>query len=316
MLKNFICADGVEYPVEKCLSECGCRWVRRCATMSFLREAGHERKWNGLPSVTQLINGTRKAYLSIVTDYSAKPGDSAFRIIGSRGHAKLEKTGGSFEITEETLTLNGITGTFDSLEVEGNEITLTDTKTSGAYAVAKALGIKRESKDVPIIGDDGKPVLLKSGKNKGQAKTKKEYEIVRVDPDYREWQLQLNYYALMVKAAGFAPTKLVVFSIPRDGGTWKAESYGVTEKTYMIPVPFLGENEVLSYFEMKKAALVAAMETKTMPPMCTPDECWEGRKCTGFCAGAEACRAHGDNPYFSAPVQDGEAQGGNSEADN
>jgi hypothetical protein len=311
MIAGIRCADGMVCTVEECSA--GCRMGSRCAPLAYLDMVTAERKWTGAPSVTQLIKGTREAYLMIKTGYIEDPQDAAFRVLGTRGHGLLEGHASKKSFTEERLELDGIHGTFDALEFEGSEIRLIDTKTSGAFKVARALGIQKQTHNIPVMDDAGKPVVFKSGPRKGMAKTRKEYTFSTGPADMRDWELQLNFYRCMVAEIPYQVTHQRIFAVVRDGGTHVAKSYGIDRKIYMIDVPFLPDAEVRQYFAEKRQLLLDAMATDKMPMVCDPSECWEGRKCRGFCKVAEVCRVAGC-PYLSEdpandvdPDQEGEA---------
>ena len=272
--------------------------------LTFLRMVAAEREWDGTPSVTQCINGTRMEYLKMTTDYWVNPDDSAFMALGSRVHLGLDSQG--VELSEFDVRLDDLKGTLDLLEpAPGGGYLLTDYKTSGSFKVAKALGW--EKVDVGQVDSDGSPVLYKSGKKKGQQVTKK--EVRKGKPDIWEWALQVNKYRLMARAALDAKgdrTKIVamrIFVISRDGGTWMAESRGVVENTASIPIEQYSDAKVEDYFERKSGALVEAMVDERLPGVCSEIENWQGRRCRDYCPVADACKAAGDNPHLGGVRQ-------------
>jgi len=57
----------------------------------------------------------------------------------------------------------------------------------------------------------------------------------------------------------------------------------------MIDIPLLEDGYVTSYFHARAEALVKAVETNTMPKMCSPTENWDGRRCKRYCEVLEFC---------------------------
>lgn len=293
------CPDGFACRLDDCLSKC--RLSGRCVPISYLKQAVERREWHGKPSVTQLLKGTREAVLELtVPTITINPGKAAFRIIGTRGHTRLEGFTAPESFSPERLEWEGITGQFDELEFEGDRLRLIDTKISGSYKVAQAIGLRADKKIVEDVGEDGGPILLKSGPRKGQPKTHIETTIVQGDPDLGDWQLQLNAYRIMVeKSLDQKVAELFMFLVPRDGGTFVARDRGVTQPIYMVPVPIMDDTEVAAVFLPKRDALLAAMVPgAAVPPPCSDSECWEGKKCNGHCVVASYCRAFGDNKWL------------------
>jgi len=83
--------------------------------------------------------------------------------------------------------------------------------------------------------------------------------------------------------------KLMLFMIPRDGGTWKAESYGIENRPYYHSITILDNNSVLVYFTKKREALLYALDNRVFPAKCNDKECWEGRRCETWCEVSEFC---------------------------
>jgi hypothetical protein len=77
-------------------------------------------------------------------------------------------------LAEERLDSGDISGVADLLEEdeeEAGKYILTDYKTFASFKVAKCLG--RKVIDVPALDEAGNEVIYKSGKKKGQVKTRK-----------------------------------------------------------------------------------------------------------------------------------------------
>lgn len=295
MLQNFICPDGGLQPVKDCLAG-RCRMAERCAPLSYLTLAGQERKWSGKPSTTQLLNGTRQAFLQLTTDYDEKPVDKTFAILGTGVHALLEESEDTSSYNEEKVIFENITGIMDRIEQQPDNLWyLQDFKVSGSYKVAKVLGYSSEYKD--ILNSDGTPVRYKTGKKAGQIKQRKEF--IQGEPDFGDWQWQLNFYRIAEeKFIGYPISKIKLFVVVRDGGTYIATQRGVEENHYYLDIPMLPDSEVINYFRMKRDALLYHLEGSILPPMCTDGENWDGKKCQRFCPVAETCQSIGDNKWL------------------
>lgn len=276
MIKYFICPDGIKVEIEKCLTKC--RMAERCLSLPTLRSIAQQRPWKGKPSTTQLIKGTREAYIEIIfDDLEEDPDDCMFRFLGTKVHLNLEELTGDM-LAEEKMEDKDLTGIFDLYDHE--EKCLYDYKTSGSYKIAKALGLKEI--DIPVPGE-----FFKSGPRKGQQKTQK--KIVQKEPDCRDWELQLNKYRLMIEDAGFPVERIKIEAIVRDGGTYLAKQRGIVKNSYIIPIRKLPDEEVKEYFADKSKALLDAISKKEMPPICSEDERWGGNKCKGYCIACKHC---------------------------
>jgi len=282
-LIEFICPDGEKISIDNCLSEGGCRMGERCATRSYLRFVSRERKWKGKPSTTQLIRGSREAYLLLTTDYAVSPDSRAFMIHGTKGHANLESATDELSLLEVKFDGEEIdeTGIADIIETENGKIILADYKTSGSYKVAKALGFKTVEKESEEI--------YKTGKRKGEHKKIKELVRDIKYEDRWEWELQLNKYRIEWEKNHPKIDHLKIQCIVRDGGTYIARSRGVFRNVYYFNVRIMPDAEVLEFFKRKREALLSAIETGFMPPVCEARENWDGLKCSRYCSVADHC---------------------------
>ena len=113
--------------------------------------------------------------------------------------------------------------------------------------------------------------------------------IVQGEPDLGDWGLQLNHYRQLLESKGFPVDRMVLQAIVRDGGTYLAKKRGLARNIYLIDVPRQDDDGVTAYFAGKRDALKAALETNTIPPLCSNDERWQDRKCAEFCRVAEFC---------------------------
>lgn len=300
MKKYFLCPDGEKTTIEDCLNG-NCRVNNPCSPLTYRRVAARDRKWEGKPSVTQLINGTREEYLKLTKDYAISPDDSAFMIVGTKSHSNLEKSETKEDnlLTEESMEYQGIKGTADLMEQQENgECWLIDYKVVGAYTVRKLIGYV--STEVPILDENGKPVLLQRGKNAGKPKTEKVWEVNPDKADYSGYDLQLNMYRLMYESYGFKIDRLKIFAIVRDGGIMSAVKNGIDKKTYYIDIPIMPAEKVLEFFNFKKSELLNHLGKNILPAPCKAEECWNGNKCNPkYCNVYHHCVEHGDNIYVS-----------------
>lgn len=284
-LTHLICPDEIKIPVEQCLTYKGCRLCDRCAPMSVLRQVSERRKWRGV-TASQSGNGPRIMYLPEIVDFSIKPESMAFAFLGINTHSKMAEEQWTDNVMPEQRFKEG---TSDVLEIdefypEPDHYILYDYKTSGSYAIAKWAGIQVIKEDRPILDADGNAVLLKSGPNKGKVKTKQHREIVEdfSKGNRREISLQLNRYRQAWNAKGFKISKMYIFGIPRDGGTYLAEQRGITKRFYKFPVEFMPDLEVTEYYENLAHEMDVAFKTGYARP-CNPWETWEGERCRRFC---------------------------------
>lgn len=282
-LIEFICPDGEKISINKCMKEGGCRMGERCATRSYLRYVSRERAWTGKPSTTQLIRGTREAFLLLTKDYAVSPDSRAFMIHGTKGHANLESAADELSLLEVKFDGEEIdeTGIADIIEVECGESILADYKTSGSFKVAKALGFKVIEKESGEV--------YKQGKRKGESKKIKELVRDIKYEDRWEWEMQLNKYRIEWEKNHPKINHLKIQCVVRDGNTYIARSRGVFRNVYYFNLRILPDQEILDFFKRKREALLSAMETGKMPPMCEARENWDGLKCSKYCSVAEYC---------------------------
>jgi len=323
MIKWFIMPDGELMEAETVINEG--LLIEQYPT-PYLMECASNREWRGTTSTTQLIRGTRLAYLEILVDYAIDPDQQAFRIIGSRGHSKMERQAKLRGDLAETFFDQGeISGVADHLEEDPQapgKFILDDYKVSGSYKVLKGLGlVKRER---PMVDEAGNPVLYKrsgNGFQKGDPRTETYYEMDPGNREVPEWDLQLNHYRIRAEAeleVDGEPVKISrmrIFVPVRDGGTQAARSRGVEHNTYSFWIPKMDDEKVMEYFNKKRDALLSAYEGYRMsveagrdyeqavienaPPPCTKEEAWDGRRCERYCGLKDICVKIG-NPYLSA----------------
>ncbi|HYD91031.1 MAG TPA: hypothetical protein VEA37_06020 [Flavobacterium sp.] len=292
--KWFICPDGQQTEIADCLKFCRMDWALpagRCLTIRTLRLIADQREWTGKPSTTQLLKGSREAVMEILFPYAIDPQDAIFRIMGTKGHGVLDQYTGGNELGEERLEDEYSTGQFDLYD---NGV-LSDTKTSGSYKVMKALGYQQ------IEVQTGE--VYKSGAKKGLPKTRKEW-VEGGRHDRLDWGIQLNDYRIKLERCGFPVTKMVIEALCRDGGTYIAQSRGITFNGALIPINRISDHWIKRYMKAKADALQRALETKIIPPKCKPRETWGGRKCQKYCNVREFClKEEGKSEYVTDCIQ-------------
>jgi len=291
--KYFVCPDDEKIEIAKCLEKRGCRLQDRCATLPTLRLMGFDREWRGV-SPSSAGNGPRLLYLKATTDYAINPNNRVWAVFGTSTHDKLSIH--DFNVlAEEKLADSQMSGIADLLEedeyIDGSYI-LSDYKTWGSFKVAKAMGITSEKVDEPILDADGNLVLLRSGKNQGQPKTKQvtviSQNLSKIDMVNEE--LQLNRYRIFFEGKGFPISKMQIQIVSRDGGTYIAKGRGIDKNLYVIPVKRLPDSAVLDFYDILKAETDQAFKDGTAQK-CNAGESWKGRRCTDqYCEVFEACQ--------------------------
>lgn len=273
MLRWFTCPDGKAIEVQECLDKC--RLQARCLTLPTLVEVGTERKWTGIASTTQLLNGTMYEYLKLTNDYAINPRrDKAFALLGTHHHILLEERAVELGLPAEISLTEDERNVFDLLEYANGEYVLTDYKTWGAYKTAKTLGIVVASSEVTHYTD-------KAGKKR--QKTIKEYTENWKLGDWFDTQMQLGRYKLMIEdKLGITIARMQVQITVRDGGLQSASKQGVTENMYLREVPPLPREEVEAYFTRKNLDLTDST-LYGWTAVCNQHENWDGRRCARYC---------------------------------
>lgn len=311
-IRNFICPDGGTIHPSECFKENNCRMHSRCATRSYLRMCSKERpivlkclscgdteifptekqlfsspcKCGSnhvyIPSTTQLIAGTKHAFLKLTSSYDISPDQRAFMINGTKAHANMEASGDEFSLLEEKFLDGEISGISDVIEEEDGKITLADYKTTGSYKVAKALGF--------FVDEEKTGEFFKTGPRKGQEKTRKVLKRDELKRDVKEWALQLNKYRVEYeKKSGRKVDRLKIQAVVRDGNTHIARSRGVFRNIYYFEIPIIPDEEINQYFSSKRTALLTALKNGYHNEVCSSEECWDGIKCQSYCEVAEYC---------------------------
>ena len=77
-------------------------------------------------------------------------------------------------------------------------------------------------------------------------------------------------------------------AIVRDGGTYIAESRGIGNNIYMIPVRRLPNDYVLGFYAELRHEVEEAFATGYVR-RCNEIESWGGNRCERYCEVADAC---------------------------
>jgi len=253
--------------IDDCINHC----TDRCLTLPTIKAITEQRVWTGVPSTTQLLNGTMIEFLKITRDYTIDPQNKAFALLGTRHHQKLEEAAKELNLPSEIALGPDGHDIFDLLEPKDGAWTLIDYKTWGSYRMVRALGIVKEGK-----GKDAK---------------------FSVDPstiNLRESELQLNRYRVMLEGRGLKIGKMQLQVTVRDGGLQIARTRGIDFNIKLVPIKRLDDEEVINYFDWKKDKLLIALSKykenpQYLPDPCNDEESWGGNRCRGYCEVAEYC---------------------------
>lgn len=285
MLEWFKCSDGEVTKASDCLKNC--RMGERCLTLPTLEWIGKERVWDGVPSTTQLLNGTMYSFLKLTQPYVVDPDSMAFALLGTKHHDKLKDMAKELGLPAEIALTTEDRDIFDLLEPDNGGYVLTDYKTWGSFKVAKAIGIVKTGMKPDPSGE----VYKRSGAW-GKAGSPKMIPVFRAMPgeaDNYDTELQLNRYRIMLEERGLTINRMQVQVTVRDGGLAVARSRGVDRNMMMVPIKRLSDDDVRDYFYMKATQLAKALEDGSWSQPCSNHECWDGVRCRGYCEVAMYC---------------------------
>lgn len=306
------------------------------APISFYQAIAAERRWDGVPHVTGLLNGTRQSVFCEYMDYAVDVENSVWAITGLTGHRNLERVeNNEFSNREEKLVALGIQGTSDHTEEHDGVLCLVDSKFYGSYGVASKLGVYEAGRKQRVDKNGNPEYYSKAGKwgKAGDPKTDPVYKYDLAKGDNFDLIRQVNIYKILKEEQPGARKigMLKAFIIPRDGGTQSARQRGVLKNLYFIKLPIEDETEVREFIveqrdklikamtdfaflaelpDKSQVAVVEAMKKSGLeiPPPCNNRECWNGRRCQDFCPVKEACRAMGDVAYLTGHYEERELE--------
>ena len=248
-----------KYTVDEVLKE---GKLERFFPLSYIVQAIDERNWEGTPSVTQCLNGTREEFLKLTTDYDVKLEDRVWAIFGTAGHAILEQGAEKLNLSSEVrLHGRGVSGQRDLVEPYDGYHRIVDYKFIASY--------KAKTLDDPVTSESA----------------------------WFDYTMQLNMYRILAQETPDHPElhpdePCWLYGIIRDGGTLGARLNQINYKTFFKPVANFPNKDVIDYFEAKRDALTKAMETNIIPSKCTAHETWDGKKCSKYCSVKKECFKH------------------------
>jgi hypothetical protein len=272
--------------------------------MPYLRNAAKERPWKAV-TPSQAFNGPRFIYLKQICDYAEDPHDKAFAILGTGSHDKLSVhylvRGFVSEKGFDDGIIRGIPDLLEPDEYALGFYLLYDYKTSGSYKVALAMGLTKT--EAPLFDDQGVAVYYKTGKRKGEQKTKVMW---KPDPkkgiaEIEDWTYQMNRYRIIVEDAGYPISRMITQCIPRDGNTHIAKNRGVDKNVILVEIPRVDNEIILNHYANLQAEIEEAFVTAT-PRICNSKESWDGRKCKGYCPVSEWCKRMEKGETFTKEV--------------
>ncbi len=282
-LNNFICPDKGVIPVQECLEKC--RLGKRCLTLPTLSLISQEREWAGIASTTQLLNGTMLEFLKLTKPYNIDPDSRTFMLSGTKHHKALEDAANELGVASE-VALSVDRDIFDLIEVENGKIGMTDYKLWGSYRIAKALGMTKVGTKPDPSGAVYK-TTSKWGKA-GEPKMVSVFQAIAENADNWEAEYQQNRYRVMLKKLGITLDWMQLQVTVRDGGLAVARNRGLERNSYIIPIKFIPDETVESYFSYKNDCLMKALKEGWTEP-CTPQENWDGERCGRYCDVWEYC---------------------------
>lgn len=271
-IQGFICPDGTKVLKEDCLRECKIPALPggRCKAIPFLRRAAKDKVFDGVPSTTQLLAGTRETFLKITKPYFIDPDKKTAAIIGTGVHSQMWSLLQT-EKGEETIKNNLIQGTYDLYDPATK--TLYDYKTWGSWKLVQILSGSFEERASAL------------------------FEVL----------LQMHQYKILIleKYPDIEIENLAVQVISRDTNLKIAEQRGITQSSPLIIIPSIDEKVVREYFEVKSQKLQKALN-EDWAPVCTSRETWETKKCQKYCEVKEICYSmplHGDISWIELEEQ-------------
>lgn len=282
--KYFICPNGEKVLIEKCLSKCS----NRCMFLPTLRAIANslDRKLV-MPSVTELIAGSRETYLKKLNDYPVNPEKQLYALHGSAVHTINEGHTQGNMLTEERLSDPITSGKFDLYGqiIDSSDCVLGDIKVTSSYKLMKALGIYKVEVQTGEV--------YKTGARKGQMKTVKQLRTGGVR-NVLDWAIQLNYYRILLEQQGFKVNKMLIQAMCRDSNLRVASERGIDKNIYLIKINKISDTWVKKYMAKKAEAVTMALAQNKTPAICSFRQRWGNRKCLSYCDVAEFCE-HGMN---------------------
>lgn len=278
---KFCCPDSDVVTISSCLSKCrnGERCMFKPTLVSIAKQL--ERKMD-MPTVTEILNGTRESYLKRTREYAVSPHEQIFALLGSGVHQiHVSAENDSLcetRIFDEELGISGQPDVFGNIMYDGSS--LGDYKVVGSYAMSRALGYRREEVET---GE-----YFKSGLRKGMPKTKKVWRDDGVK-FLMPYALQLNIYRLLLERKGYKVDSMYIEFICRDHGLQIARERNIDTPIKVVKINKISDWWLERYIKAKVKRLNEALANNAIPPVCSSRERWGDRKCLGYCAVADQC---------------------------
>ncbi len=282
---HFECPDGAKIEIEKCCEKGGCRMSERCVSRpTCILFARSRRDPKAKLSTTEGLNGLRYNFLRRTVDFSEKPVDRAFALLGTFHHLQHQKLDIPDALMEEKIEDADSTGILDYYEEENGVYELLDYKTTHSYKLCRWLGKYQVEEETGEV--------FKSGARAGQKKTRKIWALR--EPDLFELSMQESRYAWILRDMGKPVDRAKAQVTIRDYQKNMAERMGFDRKIYMLHVPMFDRETVVAFYRTRNDALMKALETKEMPPVCDRRERWTNDagidvRCAGYCPVWFAC---------------------------
>ena len=278
---KFICPNGHQVLIKDCLNHCIQK--ERCMFLPTLRAIAKSLDRNiKEPTVTELISGVRETYLKKTTEYAVDPQSTLYALQGQAIHTLNENCTDGEILSEIRLKDQITSGKFDLYGkiLDEEEGVLGDLKVTSSYKLMKALGIYKKQMQTGEV--------YKSGLKKGQPKTK---AVLFYDGHHHvlDWAIQLNYYRILLEKEGFEVKKMFIQAICRDSNLRMAAERGITQAVYIISINKISDFWMDIYFSHKAKLLKTALDTHTLPEICSAKERWNDRKCLDYCNCGSNC---------------------------
>lgn len=275
---SFICPDGQVCKIDDCIQKCRIPEkfeAGRCLSKRTLLAITKQREWKGVPSVTQLLSGTRETYLRITKTYPIDPQQMIFALFGTGVHNLLEKFTPDNSISEERLLdpTGTYSGAYDCYDEE--EGVLYDVKTYGSYKTMKVMGLVKIKE--PILDESGNIKKYRNGKPMYNT------TFVQGRKDRFDVAVQLNAYRICLEGVGKKVNTMLVEIITRDAGTYSARDRGIFTNAQLIKINKISDRWIQRYMLKKAELLHEALNTGKMPAPCKHRETWGGLKCKHYC---------------------------------
>lgn len=278
---SFVCPSGGSIAIKDCLDKCPNG--TRCMFKTTLTAVANSQKRDmGMPTVTEILTGTREAYLKRTKEYAVNPMDQVFALFGTGVHKAHEDFKGNnlgeIRIFDEELGVSGKPDILGNIVFDGNS--LGDYKVIGSYAMARALGYRREEVETGEV--------FKTGLRKGMPKTKKVWREDGVK-HLMPYALQLNIYRLLLERQGHQVDSMFIEFICRDYGLQVARERNIKAPVKVIEVNKISNHWLEKFIKIKVARLNEALQNNELPEVCRSSERWGDRKCMSYCAVRDAC---------------------------